>query len=264
MSFYPEFRQEPTKLHQCVHVDSDGNRCGSHAMRNQYTCYHHQSAEMPSVFPNVPFPLESVKDRPSIQKAIGDVLAQLAANEMDIKRASVLLYGLQVAAANLPPHPRPARQSTAESAPEAADSYPEAEPPAPEREYTQEEIDYFKHTVTALGFEPPDRPRPASITDDDIINRANECRLRFYLRPLKPTRDARGALIAIHERPNTPAARILPAATLPAIQADADPSPKPDAHPRVRHAAVPRCSSFRPILRLSFWLAEPESPYLLF
>ena len=33
MSFYPEFRQQPSKPHQCIHVDEDGNRCGSHAMQ---------------------------------------------------------------------------------------------------------------------------------------------------------------------------------------------------------------------------------------
>ena len=109
MSFYPEFRQHPSQPHQCIHVDADGNRCGSHAMRNQYTCYHHRSEDMPSVFPNEAFPIDSVQDRAAIQIAIGDVLARLAANTMDPKRASSLLYGLQLASSNLPPHPRPAR-----------------------------------------------------------------------------------------------------------------------------------------------------------
>jgi lysophospholipase L1-like esterase len=247
MSFYPEFRQEPSKLHQCVHVDSDGNRCVSHAMRNQYTCYHHQSDQIPSVFPNVPFPLDRVDDRTSIQKAVGDVLAQLAANEMDVKRASVLLYGLQLAASNLPPHPRPARQPASQSVPQAADPHSHAEaqdqsPAPPEREYTREETIYFDHTVTALGFEPNGRPRPTSVTDDDILNRTNEYRLRCYLRMLKAKRDPSGALIAVHERPHTPAAQIPPPATLFTLNAAAEAFPSPQSViPRVAGEAVRAC-----------------------
>ena len=49
MNFYPEFREEPSKPHQCIWVDSEGRRCGSYAMHNQYTCYHHQIEDMPPV-----------------------------------------------------------------------------------------------------------------------------------------------------------------------------------------------------------------------
>jgi hypothetical protein len=213
MSFYPEFRQQPSKPHQCIHVDSDGNRCGSHAMYNQYTCYHHQSEDMPTVFPNQPFPLDGVQDRASIQIAIGDVLSQLAANTIDTKRASALLYGLQLASSNLPPHPRPARQPA-----EPAQAKPEDESPAPEREYTIEEYAYFHQTVFTPGFTPNNQPRPASITDQDIIARTNNNRLLVHHRPLKPTFDATGALIAIHQYPHQPDARITPPESLPTLE----------------------------------------------
>ena len=212
MSFYPEFRQQPSKPHQCIHVDEDGNRCGSHAMRNQYTCYHHQSEDMPSVFPNEAFPLDSVQDRAAIQIAIGDVLTRLAANTMDPKRATALLYGLQLAASNLPPHPRPARQP---AAPAESQAHPEDDSPVPEREYTQEENDYFHQTVFTIGFIPKDHPRPASITDQDIIARTNNYRLSHHYRPpLKPVLDPSGALIALHQYPHQPDARITPPATV--------------------------------------------------
>jgi hypothetical protein len=49
---------------------------------------------------NLPLQLPPVEDTESIQLALIDVLQALAANQLDPKRASLLLYGLQVASAN--------------------------------------------------------------------------------------------------------------------------------------------------------------------
>lgn len=247
MSFYPEFAQQPFKPHQCIHVNTAGRRCGSYALRNNYNCYHHQSEDMPTVFPNEAFPIDSVQDRDSIQVAIGDVLAQLAANQMDARRASVLLYGLQLASANLPPHARPARQLAAQSAKpatlpaETPDQTPEEEPARIVlRAYTPEEEAYMSYGVSVLGFEPHNHLRPASVTDDDIINHANECRQRHGLSLLKPKRDASGVLISINEYPNKPANHIAPATILPTLQAVAEPPPHqapPSSQPKSHRAA---------------------------
>ena len=102
MNLLPEFREQPSKPHQCIWVDEDsGVRCRSFAARNQYTCYHHHIPDMPPVFANDAFPLERAEDRDSIQRSIADVLVRIAANQIDLKRATVLLYGLQTAASNL-------------------------------------------------------------------------------------------------------------------------------------------------------------------
>ena len=49
---------------------------------------------------NTPFDLPPVEDTASIQLALIDVLQALAANQIDTKRAGLLLYGLQVASSN--------------------------------------------------------------------------------------------------------------------------------------------------------------------
>src|ERR1019366_18030 len=100
MAFFPEFQQDPSKPHQCIHTNSEGIRCRSYALRNEYTCFHHR-IEGITVFSNDAFPLDLPQDRESIQTAIADVLARVAANQMDLKRAGILLYGLQIASSNL-------------------------------------------------------------------------------------------------------------------------------------------------------------------
>ena len=49
---------------------------------------------------STPLDLPPVEDTESIQLALIDVLQALAANQLDTKRAGLLLYGLQVASAN--------------------------------------------------------------------------------------------------------------------------------------------------------------------
>jgi hypothetical protein len=51
--------------------------------------------------PAAPLDLPPVEDTESIQLALIDVLQALAANQIDPKRAGLLLYGLQVASANV-------------------------------------------------------------------------------------------------------------------------------------------------------------------
>ena len=54
-----------------------------------------------AAFENTPLDLPPVEDNASIQLALIDVLQALAANQLDPKRAGLLLYGLQVASANV-------------------------------------------------------------------------------------------------------------------------------------------------------------------
>jgi hypothetical protein len=59
---------------------------------------HPERSEGPAV--TTPLDLPPVEDTESIQLALIDVLQALAANQLDTKRAGLLLYGLQVASAN--------------------------------------------------------------------------------------------------------------------------------------------------------------------
>jgi hypothetical protein len=61
--------------------------------------YHPERSEA-SALHSAPLDLPPVEDTESIQLALIDVLQALAANQIDTKRAGLLLYGLQVASAN--------------------------------------------------------------------------------------------------------------------------------------------------------------------
>lgn len=63
------------------------------------TRYHPERSEGPAV-ETAPLDLPPVEDTASIQLALIDVLQALAANQLDTKRAGLLLYGLQVASSN--------------------------------------------------------------------------------------------------------------------------------------------------------------------
>jgi hypothetical protein len=159
------FDSEPDhqpKRYQCRHVFPSGQRCGSPALRHQPLCYWHQSTRRPvaelaerhacrnSVSS---FHIDIPDDRSAIQLAIGTILQRIAANEIDSKRAGLLLYGLQIAALNLqrsaPAHPDP------KTAPQAVDELiqddtygtlaPEAElqPPAKRVSFAQTLMDLF-------------------------------------------------------------------------------------------------------------------------
>jgi hypothetical protein len=61
---------------------------------------------------------------------------------------------------------------------------PRTSPRAPKRVYTDEEKDFLKFTTSSTHYAPVHRPRPESITDDDIIAAINANRRRCSLGPI--------------------------------------------------------------------------------
>jgi len=106
---------EQTKQYQCRHIFTDGRRCASPCLRQEEFCYYHHTTRRPVADPRQrrsrrsTFDLPHPEDRSSIQSSIGEVLRRIASNDIDPRRAGLLLYGLQIASINLP---RPTRQST--------------------------------------------------------------------------------------------------------------------------------------------------------
>ncbi len=106
----PEPQGAEKRRYQCRHIRANGRRCAGRALRNEPFCYYHQSTRRPAQDPRQPrypdadrepFSLPVLEDRAAIQLAISQVLARIAANDLDPKRAGLLLYGLQVATAAL-------------------------------------------------------------------------------------------------------------------------------------------------------------------
>jgi hypothetical protein len=86
----------PGKPVRCEHVKSNGVRCGSPALRGQTFCYFHNNLSGPRV--NV-FPL--LEDGNAIQLELGEIIRALVDERIDTKRASLVLYALQIASLNL-------------------------------------------------------------------------------------------------------------------------------------------------------------------
>lgn len=91
---------------RCVHVKSNGVRCGSPAMRGLPWCYFHNR------FYNRPYEdsLPALEDANAIQIAIMQVLDGLRSGRLDRLTAQTYLYALRVATlnnrfANFNPHP---------------------------------------------------------------------------------------------------------------------------------------------------------------
>ena len=112
---------DTTKSFQCRHIHTTGRRCGSPSLRGEHLCYFHDTSRRPgakadaeAIAAGYPIKLpvlhfDSFEDRPSVQHCLLEVMNRIACGAIDLKLAGILLYGLQIAANNLPPEPRPAR-----------------------------------------------------------------------------------------------------------------------------------------------------------
>jgi hypothetical protein len=115
----------------CRHIRLNGTRCRSYALHGQPRCFWHNSlqqrhlalaappSEIPAEYADPEYlathpltasyfaqrPLElnlpEIEDRSSIQLALSMLLNALARNLIDPKRATPLIYGLQVASSNV-------------------------------------------------------------------------------------------------------------------------------------------------------------------
>jgi hypothetical protein len=82
---------------RCQHVKVSGARCGSPARHGRpYCCFHDSAARR-----NREFVLPIVEDAASLQLALNQILQAVVDKLIDQKTASILLYGLQIAFANL-------------------------------------------------------------------------------------------------------------------------------------------------------------------
>ena len=108
------------KQYQCRHIFTDGHRCGSRCLRGEALCYYHHTTRKPAANPRTrrsrtsTFELPLPEDHSAIQHSIGQVLQRIASNQIDPRRAGLLLYGLQIASLNLPKPKSETKQETVE------------------------------------------------------------------------------------------------------------------------------------------------------
>jgi hypothetical protein len=146
-----------TKRFQCRHIFTDGHRCGSICLRGEPFCYYHHTtrklAPRKTFGSHASFDLPLPEDRSAIQASIGIILQRIASNDLDPKRAGLLLYGLQIASLNLPKQQQSDEKDTPEVVEEIT-THPELGTLAPQTEIKEE-----KSFLTTLLEEL--RPKPA-------------------------------------------------------------------------------------------------------
>ena len=155
--------EQPKRL-QCRHIFNNGHRCGAVCLRTQEFCYYHhstrgralrnQSQSPAEPNDNFTFDLPLLEDRSAIQTSIGLVLQRIAANQLDPRRAGLLLYGLQIASLNLPKEQHDPDRITPPPVdevilhPELGPLAPEAELPPPYRSSREQLIDWQTRDLT--------------------------------------------------------------------------------------------------------------------
>ena len=99
--------EQPSNLYQCHHIFPDDTRCGSPRMRNEQFCYFHHDSRRPVVRPHDriarrgTFSLFTPSSQNAMLESLGEVMTRIAANDIDPRRAGLLLYALQLASTNL-------------------------------------------------------------------------------------------------------------------------------------------------------------------
>lgn len=89
--------------YECRHIRTNGHRCRALAMLDTPFCWFHQTIRRRTKKegPEPILELPTLEDPESVQLALSDVLCALAAGRINAKSAGTLLYGLQIAGANL-------------------------------------------------------------------------------------------------------------------------------------------------------------------
>jgi hypothetical protein len=87
---------------RCLHIFPDAHSCGSPAMRNETFCYYHHPARKPLSDPYTRrarrgFTLAAPTSPDELHHALDEVISRLASNRLDTRRASLILYSLQIA-----------------------------------------------------------------------------------------------------------------------------------------------------------------------
>ena len=82
---------------RCTHTKSDGLRCQSPALKGKALCYFHSRIR----YPRGGHMLRRLDDGNSVQVTILQAVRALREGTIDPKSAGILLWGLQLASANL-------------------------------------------------------------------------------------------------------------------------------------------------------------------
>jgi hypothetical protein len=91
------------RIAQCTHIKLSGYRCGSPALTGQRLCYFHArmrrgaKARLDAAIP----PLLLLEDAESIQGALMQIIDMLLYDQIELKKARLILHAIEIAARNV-------------------------------------------------------------------------------------------------------------------------------------------------------------------
>jgi len=93
----------PAPCPTCNHVFEDGHQCGSPALRGERHCYFHHPSRKPVKDPYARrsrrgFQITAPTNHQELMHVLNEVLQRLASNKLDVHRAGLILYNLQLTA----------------------------------------------------------------------------------------------------------------------------------------------------------------------
>lgn len=114
-------QEDQPSARRCRHIFTAGSRCGSPCLRSEQFCYYHHTTRRPMSSPRERrnrtdvFDLPNPEDRDGVRAAVTQIMHAIAHNNIDMKRAGMILYSLQIALCSLPPQPPPVALRTPDS-----------------------------------------------------------------------------------------------------------------------------------------------------
>ncbi len=163
----------------CRHIKTNGLQCEAPSLTGESFCYFHTRLHQRHaafrhtdrtrgyLVPGQHIELAPIEDRDSVQLALSLVINALAAGQLETRRATALLYGLQLASANSGPRrfdPLPSKLvRRAESTPEGLDlaepgatlNLPSDRQPGPDPDPNFEGDDSEQETITQRTWPAP-------------------------------------------------------------------------------------------------------------
>jgi len=101
----------PVNIRTCQHIKVNGTLCGSPALRDQKHCYYHMEWRRNNAEMNLnvktrtgarrTIKLPSLEDANSVHATLAEIMRLLATNQIEQRAATLMLYALQIASANL-------------------------------------------------------------------------------------------------------------------------------------------------------------------
>jgi len=164
---------------RCQHIRLNSQPCAAPALRGQNLCYFHHRAQDPATYDERWLPL--VEDATSLQLALARVQRLLLMDGFEFRRATALLYSLQIACMNLKnlSAERPRPEAAEDERPQPKPVGAEKRKPAASKNGDEPSLAELPLGLLANGENgDPDQPPPRIRSREDYYAAVEQRRVR--------------------------------------------------------------------------------------